>query len=666
MIRVGIDTGGTFTDAVRPGSNGELEVHKVPTTPERPAAAVLQALKHLAGDQATALVHGTTHATNALLTGKLGRVVFVTTRGFADVLQIGRQERDELYCLEPDPKRPPQPRSLIVEVDERTSAEGKLLQKLGRDELNRVVAEVESRRPEAIAIGLLHAYRDARHEQRLARALKKLGVPVFCSHEVAPEYREYERFTTTWADAALTPVVAPALRELNAEVERQFPGSAEVRILRSDGGTATAHAAAADPVHLALSGPAGGLAAARSLADARGDGAVLTLDMGGTSTDVALLPPGEPEVTPMSLGGLPLLARGLPVHSVGTGGGSLAGWDPGGALCVGPKSAGAVPGPACYQRGGKQATVTDAHLVAGRLHPDNFLGGEFALDAEAAWSALRELGSAAGLNPQEAAVAMLEIASADMERALRKVSLAEGHDPRDFHLYAFGGAGGLHAVWVAMRLGMRSVVMPPHAGAFSAVGMLAAPARRTLARTILCPLPSQRERRQYFQELETRAREELVGEGVAPASIKMRRVLELRSEGQGGEFSIPEGPHLLERFHMEHERRFGYRREGRPVILVAARLRAEGPSSSPWRAQALQTSQAKPFESAMATLPESGSAGLQKVAWYRREDMQAGAQFAGPAIVAEYSGTTVVPRGWVGEIDAFGAMVLQREEHASD
>jgi N-methylhydantoinase A len=661
VIRVGIDTGGTFTDAVRPGPDGELQVHKVPTTPARPASAVLQALEILAGQQATALVHGTTHATNALLTGKLGRVVFVTTEGFADVLEIGRQERDELYCLEPRPKRPPLPRNLIVEAKERLSAEGKVLQRLTKEEVARVVEAVKKRRPEAIAIGLLHAFRDPVHEKRLARSLKALGVPVFRSSEVAPEYREYERFTTTWADAALAPVVAPALRELNAEVERRFPGSAEVRILRSDGGTATAHAAAADPVHLALSGPAGGLAAARTLADARGDGSVLTLDMGGTSTDVALLPPGEPEVTPMRLGGLPLLARGLPVHSVGTGGGSLAAWDPGGALCVGPESAGAAPGPACYKRGGKRATVTDAHLVAGRLHAENFLGGAFPLDFPAAWKALEQLGHSAGLGAQEAAVAMLEIASADMERALRRVSLAEGHDPRDFHLYAFGGAGGLHAVWVALRLGMRSVVLPPHAGAFSAVGMLSAPARRTLARTVLCPLPTQRERAQYFGELGERARQELIAEGVAPASIKMRRVLELRSEGQGGEFSIPEGPHLLERFHLEHERRFGYRREDRPVILVAARLRAEGPSSSPWRKQGLRKHQAKPFEQAMAILPESGSTGLQKVDWFRREQLAPGARFAGPAIVAEYSGTTVVPRGWRGEIDAYGAMALSRE-----
>lgn len=660
MIRVGIDTGGTFTDAVRPGPEGELQVHKVPTTSERPAQAVLQALAELAGSAPTALVHGTTHATNALLTGKLGRVVFVTTEGFSDVLAIGRQERDELYCLEPSPKRPPQPSSRIVEVAERIDAQGAVLVALTQQEVERIVAEVAKRKPEAVAIGLLHAYRECKHEARLALALRKLEVPVFCSHEVAPEYREYERFTTTWADAALAPVVAPALHELDQQVQERFPGSAEVRILRSDGGTASARAAAADPVHLALSGPAGGLAAARTLADAREDGAVLTLDMGGTSTDVALLPSGEPELTPMMLGGLPLLARGLPVHSVGTGGGSLAAWDPGGALCVGPESAGAVPGPACYSRGGRSATVTDAHLVAGRLHPDAFLGGEFKLDRAAAEAALKSLGDVAGMTARQAAVAVLEIASADMERALRRVSLAEGHDAREFHLYAFGGAGGLHAAWVASRLGMKSVVIPPYAGAFSAVGMLSAPARRTLARTVLTDLPSQRNRRELFAELEARARAELIEEGVAPSAIKIRRVLELRSEGQGGEFAIPEGPKLRERFHAEHERRFGYRREDRPITLVAARLRAEGHSSSSWKARRARASAAQPFTTDKAVLPETGLHELQAVDWYRREELSPGTHWMGPAVVAEYSGTTVVPSGWCGEIDSFGAMVLTR------
>lgn len=674
-MRVGIDTGGTFTDAVRPDGAGGFVVHKRPTTPREPARAVLAALRELAGDGPCALVHGTTHATNALLTGRLGRVVLVVTRGFADALAIGRQERDVLYCLEPRPPRPAQPRSRIVEVAERFDADGRVVERLSGAEIARVVEAVRRRKPAAIAVGLLHSFRADGHEQRLGRELRKLGVPVFLSSEVAPEYREYERWTTAWADAALAPVVGPALRALEDSVAERHPGSAAVRILRSDGGTATAAAAAADPVHLALSGPAGGLAAARTLADARGDGAVLTLDMGGTSTDVALLPPGEPELAPMRLGGLPLLARGLPVHSVGTGGGSLAALDAGGALRVGPDSAGAEPGPACYGRGGRRATVTDAHLIAGRLHPEAFLGGDFALDQDAAARALAELAESAGALPSarraasdrratratlsELAQDVLEIATADMERALRRVSLAEGHDPRDFTLVAFGGAGGLHAAWLAGRLGMPRVVVPPHAGAFSAVGMLAAPARRTLVRTVLEPLPTGAARRAVFQPMEERARAELIDEGVAPSRIRFRRVLELRSAGQAGEFALADGPRLVERFHAEHERRFGYRREDRPIVLVNARLRAEGPARSPWTAARLRRHEARAFDRRPARLPEDGRRGARRVAWYRREEMRPGAQLRGPAIVAEYSGTTVVPSGWTAAVDAYGALVLE-------
>jgi len=324
VISVGVDTGGTFTDSVSADGKGGWKVFKTATTPQAPAVAILTCLDVQAGEGAVALTHGTTHATNALLTGQLGRVVFVTTAGFADVLAIGRQDRDKLYSLEPRPARPAQPRQRIVEVQERLDVTGKPVTRLTRDEVQRVTQAVAKLKLQAIAVGLLHSFRDATHEQRLARSLRKLGIPVFLSSELAPEYREYERFCTVWANAALQPVVAPALRSLGREVVERWPGSAEVRILRSDGGTAAVDAAAANPVHLALSGPAGGLAAARSLADARGDGAILTLDMGGTSTDVALLPEGELELEPMTLGGLPLLARGLPVHSVGTGGGSLA------------------------------------------------------------------------------------------------------------------------------------------------------------------------------------------------------------------------------------------------------------------------------------------------------------------------------------------------------
>ncbi len=679
LRRVGIDTGGTFTDAVTADAGSGFHVHKVPTTQEQPARAVLQALEILVPSSAAVeLVHGTTHATNALLTGRLGRTVVVTTKGMRDVLAIGRQDRDSLYQLEPRPPRPPQPRRLIVEVDERLDADGGVITRLTAAEIKRVVAKVAALKPQAIAIGLLHSYRNDAHEQRLARALARLKVPCVLSSALVPEIREYERLTTAWADAALAPVVAPALEQLEQSLQSGWAAGSRLRVLRSDGGTAAAAAAATHPVHLALSGPAGGLAAARSLADARGDGAVLTLDMGGTSTDVALLPAGEMPLQPMSLGGLPLLARGLPIHSVGTGGGSLVRWDAGGALAVGPASAGAVPGPVCYGRGGSQVTVTDAHLVAGRLRSEAFLGGEFSLDPEAAHAALAALGKPAGLRAEEAAAAVLEIASADMERALRRVSLAEGHDPRAFHLYAFGGAGGLHAAWVAARLGMRGVVIPPHAGAFSALGMLAAPPRRTLIRSILEVLPAARQRRAWFRPLEERACAELTAEGVPRSHLRLRRLLEMHSSGQSGCFALADGPRLLERFHLEHQRRFGYRREDQPVMVASLRLVAEGRAQALWPRHRCRRHQAASRVVQDCVFPESAGAGNARAgntragnagaaprlraAVHARADLKAGARLRGPALVTEYSGTTVVPPAWGAEIDAYGALVLQPEE----
>ncbi|TAH34531.1 MAG: hydantoinase/oxoprolinase family protein [Planctomycetota bacterium] len=652
MQRVGVDTGGTFTDAAAPAPEGGWRVHKVPTTPRAPELGVLEAVRGLlkSGGGPVELVHGTTHATNALLTGRLGRVAFVTTAGFADVLAIGRQDRERVYALEPRPPRPPQPRRRIVEARERLDADGRILIPLSGDEIARVAAAVAALAPQAIAVGLLHSYRNPAHEHALGRALQALGVPVILSSEVASEQREYERFTTAWADAALQPVVAPALRALDAALRRAFGAGSRLCVMRSDGGTASVAAAAQRPVALALSGPAGGLAAARALADARGDDSVLTLDMGGTSTDVALLRGGELPLQSLQLAGLPLLTRGLPVHSVGTGGGSLAAHDRGGALRVGPDSAGAEPGPACYGRGGRAATVTDAHLLAGRLHPQAFLGGGFPLDLAAAENAVRALGA----RPED----ILAVATADMERALRRVSLAEGHDTRGLTLYAFGGAGGLHAAWLAGRLGMRRVLLPPLPGAFSALGLATAAPRRTLAMSVLRPLPPEGERSKLFAGLVERALAELEAEGVPRARIRVQTTLELRGEGQAGELALPEGPRARERFLNTHRARFGYAQNDRPVILVAVRVRADGPSASPWRRVAQRRHAPRPFERRRVLLPEGG--GRCSAAWYRREELLPGAQLKGPAIVAEYSATTVVPAGWQATVDGFGALELRR------
>jgi N-methylhydantoinase A len=650
--RLGVDTGGTFTDGVTAAEGGGWRVHKTPTTPREPGRAVLACARALLCDAADVeLIHGTTHATNALLTGRLGRAVFVTDAGFGDLLAIGRQERAALHALEPSAARPPLPRARVVEHASESAA---------TDAIADTVRRVAAKRPRAVALCLLRAWTPGpaqRRERALAAALRRaLGaeVPVFSGHEHAPEIREYERGVTVWAHAALAPVVGPALRKLALALERAHPGSA-LRVMRSDGGTAAAPAAAAEPAAQALSGPAAGLCAARALADARGDGAVLTFDMGGTSTDCALLPPGELPLVPVTVGGLPLLVRGMPMHTVGTGGGSFAWRDAAGELQVGPDSAGAQPGPACYGRGGTRATVTDAHLAAGRLHPDFFLGGGFALHADRAAAALAEIGA----RPAE----VLEIATAGMERALRRVSLGEGWDPRVLTLYSFGGAGGLHACWLAARLGIRRVVVPPLPGAFCALGLLAAPPRRTLTHSVRAPVPTAASaRRALFAPLEERARAELRAEGVPARAIRVHRVLELRGNGQDGIFALPDGDAVLERFHAEHRRRFGYAREDATVELVAVRVQADGPAAQPFVAgPRTRAHSPRPGARHAVKMPEaSGSGRSRATPWFRREELAPGARLRGPAVIGEYSGTTLVPAGWRAEVDRFGALALER------
>lgn len=657
MFRIGVDTGGTFTDAVGQSEDGSWQVVKLPTTAARPSQAILEAVDELAPEgSAVEMAHGTTHATNALLTGKLGKVVFVTTAGFRDVLAIGRQDRDEVYALEPSASRPRQPRQRIVEVKERMAADGSVVQALSTTEIQRVAKAVKAKKPEAIAVAFLHAYASPQHEQKLARALKKLGVPVMVSHEVAPEIREYERATTTWADASLAPVVRRALLELRDGLVAKHRAST-LRIMRSDGGTAAVEAAVEHPVALALSGPAGGLSAAVSLAQARGDAQIMTLDMGGTSTDVAWLDSALPENRPVSVGRIPLLARGLPIHSVGTGGGSLASMDPGGLLQVGPESAGAVPGPACYARGGTQATVTDAHLLCGRLLPNAFLGGEFQLQSSASIQAVEDLGRHLNQSAALTAQHILQIASADMERALRQVSLAEGRDPRDAMLYSFGGAGGLHAAWLADRLGMRGVVVPPLAGAFSALGLLGAPSRRRLTRSVLQVLPSASVRKELFAPYIKRLKQELVEEGNAPRSLSVKCIVELRGEGQAGVLSLQDGPHLLDRFHALHQKRFGFSRRDRSVELHAISVQVDGISTSPWSKQKTRKQKASPSGSGPCWFGTTGR--HQKAQYFQREALRPGAVVCGPAIITEYSATTVVPPKWIAKLDAWNCLTLE-------
>lgn len=642
VARVGVDAGGTFTDAVR--FEGGLRVQKTPTTPARPLQGVLRAANAVAdGGVATAMVHGTTLATNALLTGRMSRTAFLVTRGFHDLLALGRQERPRVFSLEPQPFRPAQPRRRIFEVAERMAADGRVVEKLTAAEVERVAAAVARCRPEAIAICLLHAWRDGTHERRLGRALRKLGVPVVLSSDLAPELREYERGTTTWANAGLAPLVGPLLNRLESELRAQQGELSTLRVMQSDGGTTDAEGASARPVSLALSGPVGGVAAVRSLADARGEGTVVSLDMGGTSTDVALVPSGPPPLGPLQVAGIPLLVRALAVETIGAGGGSRLTLDAGGAITVGPDSAGARPGPACYGRGGREPTLTDAHLLMGNLPDEGLLGGGFTLDAGAARRSLQPLARSLQCKVLDGARAAIAVAEAGMERALRWVTLARGVDPHGLPLYAFGGAGGLHAAALAEALGFARVVVPSAPGAFSAVGLLCAPPRRTLVQTVLGPLPTVRERRAQFARLAAEAVADLRAQGFSRREIDVERLIELRGARQSALIPVREGADPLGRFHAAHRDRFGFAREEEPVLCAALRVTASGRAVSPWQAR-----------------PRPRSRRPIRQPFVPRVLLDEGAELLGPACIGEYSATTVVPAGWSARAGRFGELVIER------
>lgn len=652
---VGIDTGGTFTDVVvRRG--GRRESLKVPSTPAAPERAVLDALARAGAGSATRVRHGSTVATNALLERKGARVVFVTTAGFEDVLEIARQDRPDLYALAPSRPAPLVPAARRVGVRERIAVDGSVVTPLAAAECRRIVARVRALRPEAVAIGLLHAWANPAHERALERALAPLGVPVTRSSALCPEIREAERFATTAANAFLAPRVAAYLGAL----ARSRRG--RIDVVLSHGGTAPVAEAAREPVRQLLSGPAAGLRAALAAARACGFATALTLDVGGTSTDCALLggpdagADGLPRRRSRDVGGVPVLLPTLDVHTVGAGGGSIASVDAGGLLGVGPASAGADPGPACYGRGGP-ATVTDALVVLGLLPFDALAGGALRLDRDAAQAAMAALARALGRRDARAAAeGVLAVANARMEAALRAVSVERGEDPRGAALVAFGGAGGLHACALAGALGARAVVWPRHAGVLCALGALEGGTRREVSRSVLVDARETVALERAFAALERAVR------GAFPPAARTRLVLERHAEvryrGQAHELPLPASPlaGLAARFHAAHERRYGFADPGRAVEVVTLDVRASLPAAARREPPARGPRRAAP--AGRAAVRDGGRDAVATL--WTRGALGAGARFAGPAVVLDDGATLWVPRGWTARVHANGAVVAER------
>ncbi|HSZ64004.1 MAG TPA: hydantoinase/oxoprolinase family protein [Terriglobales bacterium] len=694
-IRIAVDTGGTFTDCVWQDA-GVLRTLKVFSTPDDPSRAIAEALRQIresttkkSNAAAFTLLHGTTVGTNALLQRKGARVALITTAGFEDVIEIGRQARPRLYDFFFDRIAPLVAREMRFGIKERTAADGQILEQPSEAELTQLRDTIEKAHPEAIAICLLFSFANSKNEAAVAAAISKLNQPLSISHKILPEFREYERTSTVVVNAYLQPLMQSYMQKLADRVIALGPASAtkkqtapRIFVMQSSGGITALDSAAREPVRTVLSGPAGGLVGAAATAARSGFHKILSFDMGGTSTDVAAVQDEVRTGGQSEVAGLPVGVPMLEIHTVGAGGGSLARFDAGGALRVGPESAGADPGPICYGRG-TVPTVTDANLLLGRLRPNHFLGGDFTLDVErtrritSEWLKNQALNKEGGkqegarLSVEEFSAGVIRVVNANMERALRVVSIERGYDPRDFTLVAFGGAGGLHACELAEALAIPTVMIPARPGALSAFGILVSDVVKDYSRTVLWRLtnhlehPNSRSKlNQEFRILEATAQKEFRAEQWRGA-LHCERTLDLRYRGQGYELNVPlkttnkdtdsSQQALVARFHAEHQRRYGYHHPSREIELVTLRLRAR-----------LHIPQPQPHSQSTRSSPKSPSrrpAPIEqapvvfrnkKLATpvFERGDLIAARPMRGPAVVTEYSATTVIPpnkKFWVDE-----------------
>ncbi len=637
-MRIGVDAGGTFTDFVILHDNGSLESFKLPSNPSDPARVILAGLERAATGSSgrVNVVHGSTVATNALLERKGARTGFVTTAGFEDLLEIGRQNRAELYNLTPGPRKLLIDRNHCFGVEERMEFDGSVLRAPSVASLKRLAAKLARARARSVAICLLHSYRNPAHERAVARALARPGVYLCTSHEISPEFREFERAATTAVNAYVGPLMEAYLSELAAS--RRF----HIAIMQSNGGFLSARDAGRHAVRTVLSGPAGGIIGALETARLSGFRRLLGFDMGGTSTDVSLVDGSPRETTESVIDGLPVRIPMLDIHTVGAGGGSIARVDAGGLLRVGPESAGADPGPACYGKG-LEATVTDAHVTLGRI--DALLGGAVQIDARRAAAAVGRIANRLKLSRDAAAEGILRVANANMERAIRTISVERGYDPRDFALVAFGGCGGLHACEIATELGIRSVIVPRYSGALSALGMLMADAVRDYSLGVL----GRADPDSAFAELERKASRESPG-----ASIE--RTADLRYRGQSYEINVSCPKSIAAsaaRFHREHERLYGYSNPDREIEVVTVRVRARTRLPKPRLRNASHSVSGQPDSRRLFV---DGS--WRNIPVWNRDRL--GSKFrTGPALILDYGSTTLIPPAWRFQLDRAGGLVMR-------
>ncbi len=651
-MRIAIDTGGTFTDIVY-FDKGQLAVLKVFSTPEDPGRAVLEGIQQAGAADGVVVGHGTTVATNAMLERKGARVAFITTEGFEDVIAIGRQARPKLYdWFQPAPEClvPPE---LRFGISERISPTGEVLRSINPAQLDDLIDSIAAFKPDALAISLLFSFVNPVHEVAVAAACQRLALPLSVSHRILPEFREYERASTICANAYVAPKVGTYIAHLSNSVRQRYSGG-RLEVMQSSGGIISARLAAAQPVRTMLSGPAGGVTGAWKLAQLAGFQRIIGFDMGGTSTDVCLVDgsAGGPHISNESIiTGVPVGVPMLDIHTAGAGGGSIARFDSGGMLHVGPESAGSMPGPICFGRG-TLPTVTDANLALGRLDTGTFLGGSVQLYPDR----MRNLMDAAKgslASVEDFAGGILQLVETSMEKAIRVISVERGYDPRDFTLVAFGGGGPLHACALARALSVPRVMVPALPGALSAVGILLADTTREYSRTVMLALGDDPE--QHFQELEQTGANEFMEEGL---SGEVFRSADLRYRGQGYELNIPYGPGMAEQFHTLHQRRYGFSSESRPIEVVNVRVRYAVPAE-PYEPSSQPLHDSDGAQALTGTRPVHFGGGALETRLYQRDALRPGDTFGGPAIISEYSSATVLPPGDVLHVDALGNLIIE-------
>lgn len=702
--RLGVDTGGTFTDFVWVDENGRFHIHKQLSTPHNPSEAILLGIQNLHVPETAEIVHGSTVATNALLERKGAKTALITTKGFADVLEIGRQNRPDIYALVPQKPPPLVPRQWRFEVNERVTAQGEILTPFNPADLQPILAQLVADGIESVAVCLLFSFLRPEHERQIEREIRDWKLEIIppisnpqslishisLSSEILPEYREYERTSTTVINAYVAPLMGRYLSQLAQKVQPR-----RLAIMQSNGGIISAETAVSQAARTALSGPAGGVVGAQYVAEQAGFPHIITFDMGGTSTDVALCPGHLPTTTEGEIIGMPLRLPIIDIHTVGAGGGSLAYVDAGGALHVGPQSAGAEPGPACYERSEERGvrseergarsentlrsslfsllssfstTTTDANLVLGRLDAAHFLGGTMRLNEGAARAVLEQLARAMGVETAESAAwGVIQVANATMERAIRRISVERGFDPRLFTLVAFGGAGPLHACELAQSLQIPRVLIPQTPGVLSALGMLAAAPTKDYSQTVLREVGDWGLEigdwlQAQFGPLEARAVAEMAAEGHTPATLVLQRSLDMRYAGQSHELRVslpssllaPRSSPLTPLFHTAHQKRYGYHQPTAKIEIVTVRITAVSPITPP----VLPTQPASPTQAVVLG---------QKIVWfnqhptlttlYDRDSLRPGHQFSGPAVIFQYDTTTVVPPGWETAVDGQGNLI---------